>query len=77
MATTEEILNQLLSLPVDTRAQLAQKLLESLEPQDERYRQVWAAEIESRLDAYESGDLQSVPGEEVFARLHDKFPKRR
>ena len=76
MATTEEILNQLLSLPVDTRAQLAQKLLESLEPQNERNREIWAAEIESRLDAYERGDLQAVPGEEVFARLREKFPRR-
>lgn len=77
MATTEEILNQLLSLPLDTRAQLAQKLLESLQPQTERNRQLWTEEIESRLDAYERGELLAVPGEEVFARLREKFPKRR
>ncbi|MGZ8842394.1 MAG: addiction module protein [Pyrinomonadaceae bacterium] len=77
MATTEEILNQLLSLPLDTRAQLAQRLLESLQPQTERNRQLWAEEIEGRLEAYERGELLAVPGEEVFARLREKFPKRR
>lgn len=77
MATTEEILDQLLSLPPDTRVQLAQRLLESLQPQDDRNRHLWAEEIENRLDAYERGELHAVPGEEVFARLREKFPKRR
>ena len=69
MATTEEILNQLLSLPVDTRARVAQRLLESLESADDTNRRLWDAEIESRLDAYERGELQAVPGDEVLARL--------
>ena len=77
MATTaEEILEQLLSLPVETRARLAEQLLESLEPPDERNRQLWAKEAERRLDAYERGDLKAIPAEEVFARLRDRFPKQ-
>ena len=32
--TTEDILQQLLSLPAETRARLAEQLLESLEPTD-------------------------------------------
>ncbi len=75
MATSEEILQQILSLPVETRARLAQQLLESLEPQRERNRQLWDKEVESRLDAYERGELQAVSGEEVFARLREKFPE--
>ncbi|PYS22222.1 MAG: hypothetical protein DMF72_14785 [Acidobacteria bacterium] len=76
MATTEEILNQLLSLPMDTRARVAQRLLESLESADDTNRRLWDAEIESRLDAYERGELQAVPGDEVLARLREKFPRR-
>ena len=76
MATTEEILNQLLSLPVDTRARVAQRLLESLESADDTNRRLWDAEIESRLDAYEHGELQAVPGDEVLARLREKFPRK-
>ena len=77
MATNEEILEQLLSLPVETRARLAHQLLESLEPANERNHQLWAEEVESRLDAYDRGELKAVPGEEVFARLREKFPKVR
>ena len=76
MATTEEILNQLLSLPVDARARVAQRLLESLESADDTNRRLWDAEIESRLDAYERGELQAVPGDEVLARLREKFPRK-
>jgi len=77
MVTSEDILEQLLSLPVETRARLAQQLLESLEPPNERNRRLWAEEVESRLDAFERGELKAVPGEEVFARLRERFPKRR
>ena len=76
MSTSEEILQQLLSLPVETRARLAQQLLESLELPDERNRRLWAEEVERRVDAYERGELKAVPGEEVFARLRARFPKR-
>jgi putative addiction module component (TIGR02574 family) len=77
MATSEEILEQLLSLPIETRARLAQQLLESLAPPNERNRKLWAEEVESRLEAYERGELKAIPGEEVFARLREKFPKQR
>ena len=76
MATTEEILNQLLSLPVDTRARVAQRLLESLESADDTNQRLWDVEIESRLDAYERGELRAVPGDEVLARLREKFPRK-
>ena len=76
MATTEEILNQLLSLPVDARARVAQRLLESLDSADDTNRRLWDAEIESRLDAYERGELQAVPGDEVLARLRERFPRK-
>ncbi len=74
MATNaDDILKELLTLSPRDRAHLAEHLLESLEPPDERIHQLWAAEAESRIDAYEGGDLQAVPAEEVFARLRSKF----
>jgi putative addiction module component (TIGR02574 family) len=77
MATAnEEILQQLLSLPVETRAAIADKLLESIDPPDERNQQLWAEEAERRIAAYERGEMNAIPGEEVFAKLRAKFPKR-
>ena len=78
MATaTDDILKELLTLAPGDRAQLAERLLESLEPPDEKIRQLWMEEAERRLDAYERGDLPAVPAEEVFAKLRVKFPKPR
>jgi putative addiction module component (TIGR02574 family) len=75
MATaTDDLLKQVLSLPPGDRARLAEQLLESLEPPNERNRQLWAEEAERRVAAYERGDLKSNPAEEVFARLRSKFP---
>lgn len=76
MATTEELLNQLLSLPLDTRARVAQRLIESLGSADSTNKELWDVEIESRLDAYERGDLQAVLGDEVIARLRERFPRQ-
>jgi putative addiction module component (TIGR02574 family) len=75
VTASEEILQQLLSLPVETRAALAEKLLESLDPPDERNNRLWAEEAERRVEAYERGEMKAIPGEEVFARLRAKFPK--
>jgi putative addiction module component (TIGR02574 family) len=69
------ILDELLTLPPDERARLAEQLMESLEVPDERISELWANEAERRLDAYERGDLKAVPGAEVIARLRSKFPK--
>ena len=77
MATnSEDILQKLLTLPVETRARLAEQLLESLEPPDERNQQLWAEEAERRIEAYERGEITAVPAEEVFARLREKFPRQ-
>jgi putative addiction module component (TIGR02574 family) len=74
MATaTDDLLKQVLSLPPGERARVAEQLLESLEPANDRNCQLWAEEAERRVEAYERGDLESKPAEEVFARLRDKF----
>jgi putative addiction module component (TIGR02574 family) len=72
---TDDLLKQVLSLPPGERARLAEQLLESLEPPNERNRQLWAEEAERRVDAYERGDLKANPAEEVFERLRSKFSR--
>jgi len=75
VTATDEMLKKLLSLPDGERARLAEQLLESLEPQSEHNRKLWAEEAESRIDAFERGELEAVSGEEVFERLNHRFLK--
>ena len=63
-----EIADRALSLsPVD-RAELIDKLLSSFDAPSATAEK-WAVEAESRLDAYERGDLSATPAKEVYARL--------
>lgn len=74
MATLEnrdDIFRAALSLPQDARADLADKLLESLGEAaavDAR----WAKEAEDRILAYERGEIAAIPGDQVLAALRSR-----
>ena len=56
-------------LPREERERLVDELLESLnEPASSELDAAWSAEIERRLAAYDRGEVQALPAEEVFAR---------
>lgn len=66
----EEIFRVALSLDQEVRAELADRLLESLDESDqEEIDRLWAREAENRLAAYERGEIAAIPGEEVLASL--------
>ena len=71
---SSRILSEALALPTNERAELAERILDSLgdEPTQERLAR-WAAETESRLDAIERGELRTRPAEEVFSRLRQRY----
>lgn len=57
-------------LPENDRATLAGLLIESLEPApDPEIEEEWAAEAERRWREIESGSVQTIPWEEVRAKL--------
>jgi len=62
-----ELLEEALSLPPADRAELADRLLTSLdsEPGD-RIGTLWAAEAEDRLEAFERGEIKAVSAEDAF-----------
>lgn len=53
-----------LALPREERARLARRLIASL---DHEVEEAWIAEVRERLSAYERGDLDAVPAEDVLA----------
>ena len=67
----EELYEQASHLPAEDRAELAGRLLESIEePADEGVEEAWAAEIERRIADYRAGKVKTIPWAEVRAHLH-------
>ncbi len=72
MLKTDELLNEVISLPVELRAQLVDELLKSLNPARAEIDELWAVEAERRVAEIEAGKAELIPGEEVFAKLHKR-----
>lgn len=76
MSTYEEIISAALTLPPDSRAMLAEHLLDSLNGEDQRrIDSLWAAEAERRDQEIEDGIVTAIPGEEVMKRLRARYKR--
>lgn len=62
------ILNQALELSASERANVAEKLLFSLDRPDSKIDAQWAKEADSRIEAYKKGEIEAIPEEKVFAK---------
>lgn len=68
----EKLIEQALGLPANERATFAERLLSSLDPDLSEIDQLWAKEAEDRLDAYERGEIEAIPAEEVFNEIKNR-----
>ena len=67
-ASLSDLEQQARSLPADDRARLAELLLESLQSTHlADVEAAWNQEIAQRVAAYDRGELQTSPAEDVFA----------
>jgi putative addiction module component (TIGR02574 family) len=65
----EELESEVLSLGLEGRAQLAEKLILSLDaPTEEENLNLWVAEAERRLKELKEGKAKEIPAEEAFRR---------
>lgn len=61
------------SLPIEMRIAIIDRLLETIQPQDEEIERLWIAEAERRADEIESGKVKPIPGEQVLREIREKF----
>ena len=74
--TVDQITAGALHLPVSSRAELAEKLVESLEfSENGDIQQAWAVEAVRRRDEVRSGKVKTIPGEEVLAEVRRMLDK--
>jgi putative addiction module component (TIGR02574 family) len=70
MSDTEALLEQVLRLPEPERAEVAVRILESLEHErDEDVDEAWAAEIERRCAAVDAGTMVTSDWNDVRRRI--------
>jgi len=73
MLKTDELIEEAVSLPVEIRAQLIDKLLKSLNPAQEGIDKIWTTETEKRVEEIKSGKVKLIPGEEVFKKIQNRL----
>jgi putative addiction module component (TIGR02574 family) len=67
---SKEVLTEALNLPPVDRAELVEEILSSFDfPARREIDALWAREAEDRLDAYERGELGTIPATEVFDKV--------
>ena len=69
MIKTRELFNEAVSLPVEMRTQLVERLLLSLNPSQKEIDKLWAKEAERRVEEIRSDKLKTISGEKVFKKI--------
>lgn len=73
-----ELLREASQLPEPDRAELAGRLLEGLHGAPEAgVEAAWAEEVERRVRDIDSGAVQTIPWEEVRAKLYARLNEKR
>ena len=74
VAVREKVYEEALALPADSRVDLVQRLLSSLNlPVQGEIDKLWAEEAENRIEQIDKGDVALIPGEKVFERVRRKY----
>jgi putative addiction module component (TIGR02574 family) len=72
--TIEHLTDEVMSLPSEARALLADRLVESLDPaEDGVIHRLWVTEVRRRQSELESGAVSGISAEDVMARLRKKY----
>lgn len=72
-SSLDAIETTLMQLPQADRVHLAERLLASLEEEDETLAE-WVAEAERRADAHERGEIGAISLEDAMTRLRADIP---
>jgi putative addiction module component (TIGR02574 family) len=73
MIKTEDLFDEAISLPVEIRTLLVDKLLQSLNPAQTEIDALWAKEAENRVVEIRTGKVKTVPGDQVFRKIRDRL----
>ncbi len=73
--TTRELIDEVVSLPVEERTRFVDTLLRSLNAPESAIDAAWGDVARRRLDELRSGRVDAVSGETVFERIRQRYAK--
>lgn len=68
MSKKEQLLTKALRLPPAEKAEIIDQLIRSLDKPDPEIDQLWANEVEDRIEAFEKGNIQAFSLQEVIEK---------
>ena len=68
MTATDNIFKEALTLSPSEKAQLIDKLISTLDKPDKEIDELWAKEVEDRIDAYDQGKIKAISLEKVLQK---------
>ena len=72
--TIEQLAEQALTLPGESRARLADLLVESLNADDlTQVDRLWLVEAKRRRDEVRAGNVETIPGDEALRSVRDSL----
>jgi putative addiction module component (TIGR02574 family) len=72
MSEIEKILEKALRLSQAEKSKIIDQLIKSLDQPDKEIDKLWSQESESRIDAFDWGDIKSLTVEEAFLKYKSK-----
>lgn len=77
MSTTlEQLAEQAMTLPGESRARLADLLVQSLDANDlTQIDRLWLSEAKRRRDEVSSGKVKTISGEDALRSVRDSLPR--
>ena len=70
---SRHILQSALALPESERAEIAASLIYSLDMEtDEGVDEVWAAEVQRRVESIDKGEVTLIPGDDVIREMRER-----
>ncbi|WP_291991733.1 addiction module protein [Candidatus Accumulibacter sp. ACC003] len=70
---TADLIAEAISLPVEERAMVVDSILKSLNQPTTDIDEKWALVAKKRLAELRAGELEAVPGDEVFRKIWNRF----
>ena len=75
MLPKQELIEEVLLLPIEDRAYIIDSLIQSMNPIDSNIDRKWLEVSKKRLNELKSGEVKGVPGDEVFNKIWKRFEK--